>query len=237
VLFEKQGIIVACDVSSLHALAELVEATADCGAVTGFKLGFTLGMRYGLPRVVKSIRARTKKPIVYDHQKAGTDIPQTGLFFAELCAESRCDGAILFPHAGPATLETWVDALQKHKITPIVGAVMTHPHFLASEGGFVIDNASAQIYYVALSKGVSHFVLPATKPEQVIMLKEEAMRLGVSCPIILSPGIGRQKANVTEVRQRFADLKWSAIIGSAIYKADDPAAQASRIADELGFNR
>ena len=167
------------------------------------------------------------KPVVYDHQKAGTDIPQTGKDFAKLCCESGVDAAILFPHAGPATLEAWTDALLEAGIVPIIGAVMTHPKYLASEGGFIVDGAEQEIYRACLRKGVGHFVLPATKPAHAILLKNEVGRSGSPIPTVLTPGIGRQRADVALVRQHLSGLNWSPIIGSAIYGSDDPRAKRS----------
>lgn len=234
-LFERQGIVVACDVPSLRDLDLLVEATGSVRAVTGFKVGFTLVLRHGMPHVIERIRAHTDKPIIYDHQKAGTDIPQMGVPFAEVCAESHVDGVILFPHAGPATLEAWTEALQRFQLTPIVGAVMTHPHFLAGEGGFILDNAHQAVYRKSLEHGVVHFVLPATKPEQAAALGDAARQAGVRQFVVLSPGVGRQKADVQAVHRLFKGFNWSPIVGSAIYDSDNPAAQAVQIASDLGL--
>lgn len=234
-LFQTQGIVVACDVPSLDDLEQLVHATGSLPEVTGFKLGFSLALRYGLPHVVSRMRAVTTKTIVYDHQKAGTDIPQTGSSFAEVCAESQVDGVIIFPHAGPATLEAWVKALCQHKLTPIVGAVMTHPHFLTSEGGYIGDDAARDVYHVALAQGVQHFVLPATRPEHAAVLIEEVASSRAQFPIILAPGVGRQKADKEAVLNAFRGLNWSPIIGSAIYGAIDPANQVLRMFSDLGL--
>jgi orotidine-5'-phosphate decarboxylase len=232
-LFDRRGIVVACDLGSLKDLDGLVEATVAVREVTGFKVGFSLALRYGLPQVVERIRARTDKPVIYDHQKAASDIPEMGAPFAEVCAESGVDGVILFPHAGPATLEAWVDAVRRHELTPIVGAVMTHPRFLASEGGFILDEANRAIYRIALDHGVVHFVLPATKPEQAAALREAAQAAGVQEVVVLTPGVGRQKADTAALRDRFQGFTWSPIVGSAIYEADDPADQARALAREL----
>ena len=44
-----------------------------------------------LKKVVDEIRKLTKLPIIYDHQKAGTDIPDTGDGFMKACKDSGVD--------------------------------------------------------------------------------------------------------------------------------------------------
>jgi len=234
-LSEKPGIVIACDVATLEALDRLVEATNAVPQVTGFKIGFSLGLRFGLGAVAERIRAKSSKPIIYDHQKGGTDIPQMGRTFADVCEHAGVNGAILFPHSGPATLEAWLDALMDKGIVPLVGWVMTHPRFLASEGGFILDDAYRQVYPICLAKGVAHFILPATKPQHVATLRQEAEKFGKRDMAILSPGIGRQKADIEAVSRCFAGLNWSPIVGAAIYESDDPGGAASRIAADLGL--
>jgi orotidine-5'-phosphate decarboxylase len=235
VICENPGIVIACDVATLEALDRLVEATSAVPQVTGFKIGFSLGLRFGLAAVAQRIRKKSDKPIIYDHQKGGTDIPQMGRTFADVCEDAGINGAILFPHSGPATLEAWLDALLEKRIVPLVGCVMTHPRFLASEGGFIVDDAYRQVYPICLEKGVAHFIVPATKPQHVATLRREAERFGKRDIAILSPGIGRQKADIEAVRRCFAGLNWSPIVGAAIYDSDDPAREVRRIAVELGL--
>src|SRR5205814_2253290 len=43
----KPGIVIACDVASLERLGALVTATCQLGAVSGYKLGFSLALRFG----------------------------------------------------------------------------------------------------------------------------------------------------------------------------------------------
>ena len=43
-----------------------------------YKVGLSLALDCGLPKVVEIAREYTDKPIIYDHLKAGTDIPEVG---------------------------------------------------------------------------------------------------------------------------------------------------------------
>ena len=107
-------VIPALDVTDLKQIEELIEAIDSQDVIYGYKAGFSLGLTHGLPKVVESIRKYSQKPIIYDHQKAATDIPDTGKLFAQTMKNSGIDEVILFPQAGPATLEAWVKAVQEH---------------------------------------------------------------------------------------------------------------------------
>ena len=72
----RYGIIVACDVYELETLKKLSKELADLEFIVGFKLGIDLVLKSGLHRTVEVIREYTDKPLLYDHQKYGTDIPE-----------------------------------------------------------------------------------------------------------------------------------------------------------------
>ena len=100
-----KSIIPACDVDSLPKLAEIVGGTHDVPGIGAYKIGLELGLAHGLPQVVTLIRGllNNPPPIIYDHQKGGTDIPSLGRNFAHVLAKARVDAAILFPFGGDAT--------------------------------------------------------------------------------------------------------------------------------------
>lgn len=212
----KLGLVPALD-CDLERAIEIVSKVDAVEGVYGYKVGFVLGLGYGLPEVVRRIREKSKKPVIYDHQKAATDIPDTGVAFAKTLAKAGIDEAILFPQAGPATLEAWTRALQAEKLKVIVGGVMTHAKYLASEGGFLQDDRILGAYAEAAKLGVKAFVVPMTKPERV---REVAERLGAGDWEFYSPGLGAQGgtfAGFESVRRHYA------IVGRSLLEAADPA--------------
>ncbi len=98
----------AADVPTLDDLRRLAQTCAEHPEVVGVKVGFMLGLIYGLPAVVEAVKAVSNLPVIYDHQKAGTDIPQMGKPFARVCRDAGVAGVIFFPQAGPKTLEGFV---------------------------------------------------------------------------------------------------------------------------------
>ena len=223
-------IIPALDVADLETALRLVCRTAGRASVYGYKLGFALGLAHGLPETVRRIREWTDKPLIYDHQKAATDIPDTGALFADVLQRAGIDEAILFPHTGPHVLAAWTHALQERKIKPIVGAAMTHPAYLVSEGGYIADSAATAICRQAAVLGVSAFVVPLTKPELVA-------KLAVGVPFtaqqeFYSPGFGAQKGDPAQFPML---ARHYLIMGRSLLAAEDPVKKLAEVEKELGM--
>jgi orotidine-5'-phosphate decarboxylase len=211
-------LIPALDVLDLDVVDRLAKAVGAHEMIYGFKVGFSLGLTHGLGRVVEVIRRHSGKPIIYDHQKAATDIPDTGRLFARTLRQAGINEAILFPQAGPATLDAWIDGLREESLKVIVGGLMTHKAYVKSEGGFLEDQGIETIYRTAVERGVRAFVVPLTKPAAVDHLVQ-----AVPFPAdseFYSPGFGRQGGDPG----RFARIRRHyLIVGRALLEAADPA--------------
>ena len=223
-------IIPALDTVDLDAALRLVCKVAGRGSVHGFKLGFALGLGHGLPEAVRRIREWTDKPLIYDHQKAATDIPDTGALFGDVMKQAGIDEVILFPHTGPHTLAAWTRAMQERGMKAIVGAVMTHPAYLVSEGGYIADAAAAAIYRQAAVLGVGAFVVPLTKPELVAKLAAEVPF--TAAQEFYSPGYGAQGGDPA----KFPSLaRHYLIMGRSLMAAEDPAKKLAEAENQLGI--
>lgn len=235
-LFDKPTVIVACDVSSFTSLSSLVEQTCDVPGIGGYKLGFSMGLK-GLDDAVATICEFTDKPVIYDHQKAGTDIPDTGKSFAQAVAEAGVDAAILFPFGGGVTERAWIEALHDEDVIPIVGGEMTHKGFLRKDGGFIADGAPREIYRIAAENGVCNFVVPGNKAESVtgyVALLDEI--LGPGNYTVSAPGFITQGGEISDFAQVAGDV-WAAIVGRGIYGASDIRAAAWNTVAALGYKR
>ncbi len=198
-------LVIACDCDK-ERFKEILEAGESFDEVIGYKLGFYLGLRYGLSNVARWARKFTDKTLIYDHQKAGTDVPHTASHFAQVCDD--VDKVILFPLSGPAVEEEWIKRLREQGLGVIVGGLMSHPKFTCSEGGFIADSAVFEIYKRALSLGVREFVVPATKDCSSLL-----SFLSPHAELIYSPGVGAQGG---------APIKnLCAIVGRSIYESED----------------
>lgn len=225
----KHGIIPACDVKNLSELENLVELTAGIEGIVGYKIGFSLGLSHGLRTVVDTIERHTDLPIIYDHQKAGTDIPQMGELFAQICKESGVTGVIIFPQAGPATEEAFIRALFNAGLTPLIGGEMTHPKYLEKDGGFI--KAVEEMYLIGARNGVTYFIGPGNKPERinhyVNLLKNE-----ITQPMFCMPGIGRQGGDIKSAFEATEGLPAYGIVGKAIYASSDIRGTAKKYCKE-----
>jgi len=209
-----KSIIPSCDVSDLTKLKNLVKETCSVKGIGAYKIGLELCIPYGICQVVDTIRKYTDLPIIYDHQKAATDIPDIGEKFAK--SVKGVDAVILFPFTGPETEKAWIKACKNEKLGVIVGGEMTHKGFLESEGGFISEKESLKIYEIAAKMKINDYVVPGNKPEKIKIYKAFLEARGIK-PIFYSPGLITQGGNITESAKVAGN--WHAIVGRALYNA------------------
>lgn len=226
-----KSIVVACDLTSTSDLERVVVNTCDLDGIGGYKIGFALALKYSIPAVMDAVRRYTAKPVMYDHQKGGTDVPHTGALFSDVLAEAGVDYAILFPFAGPSTESAWIEALTKKGIVPVIGAIMTIPDFLREGGGYIDGRSAARIFEMAASLGVRDFVLPGNKPNIASEYKRQIDRL-VSSPTYYLPGLGAQGGDIRSCA-KVMGANWHAIVGRSIYDAKDIRGAALSLTEEL----
>ncbi|MFH1257120.1 MAG: orotidine 5'-phosphate decarboxylase / HUMPS family protein [Candidatus Diapherotrites archaeon] len=226
-----RSVVPACDVDSLEKLAELVEATSGVKGIGAYKVGFELVIKFGLREVVSTVKGLSDLPVIYDHQKAGNDIPEMGERFAASCKESGVDAVILFPFTGPKTEKAWIEACKNKGLGVIVGGEMTHEGFLQKDGGSIAEGAPEKIYSLAAENGVTDFVVPGNKPEKISYYRELLEKKGVK-PVLYSPGLIAQGGKITD-SAKAAGSHWHAIIGRGIYGAQDMKAAAEEFAKAL----
>ncbi|MBI3623125.1 orotidine 5'-phosphate decarboxylase [Candidatus Pacearchaeota archaeon] len=226
-----RSVIPACDVETLEQFEELVRQTADVDRIGGYKIGFELGLGFGLPAVVAVARKHTDKPIIYDHQKAGTDIPDTGKNYARLMKNSGVDAVIFFPQAGPETERAWIYHALDNGLKVIVGGRMTHPAYAVSEGGFITDEGALDMYRIAARAGINNFVVPGNKPDVIKQVREIVEAEGVS-PVFYAPGFIAQGGKI-EAAAKVAGDRFHGIVGRGIYQAKDMHAAAVEHTSQL----
>ncbi|MHA1675638.1 MAG: orotidine 5'-phosphate decarboxylase / HUMPS family protein [Candidatus Njordarchaeales archaeon] len=230
IIQRERSIIPACDVP-LELYKEIVKETYDVEGIGGYKVGFFLGLNYGLPRIVEITREYTDKPIIYDHQKAGTDIPDIGKKFMDICKGAGIDAVILFPQSGPETEKAWIESALEKNLGVIVGGLMTHPKYIRSEGGYLVDEAIIEIYLNAADLGVTDFVVPGNRPDDIRKIREALEEKGIY-PIFYAPGFVVQGGEISEAA-KVAGNNWHAIIGRGIYNEKNKRQAALKLTSKL----
>ncbi|MBI4154766.1 orotidine 5'-phosphate decarboxylase [Candidatus Woesearchaeota archaeon] len=214
-----RSVIPACDTSSLEKFEEVVKQTADIDKIGGYKIGFELGLSHGLPKLVETVKKHTNKTIIYDHQKAGTDIPDTGKNFAKVCKSAGVDAVIFFPQSGPETERAWIYHALDNGLEVIIGGRMTHPAYSVSEGGFITDEGALEMYRIAARSGINNFVVPGNKPDVIALIKKTVEGEGIN-PVFYAPGFVAQGGKIEDAT-KVAGNKWHAIVGRGILQAED----------------
>lgn len=230
IITREKSIIPACNVP-LDLYEKIVRDTADLDRIGAYYIGFELGLTHSLPQVVELTRKYSSKPIIYDHQKAGTDIPETGRNFARTIKNAGVDAVIIFPQSGPETERAWIEAALEQDLGVIVGGLMTHPKYLRSEGGYIADEAVAEMYFNAADLGVSNFVVPGNKPSEIKRIREILVQRGVS-PTFYIPGLVAQGGLISDVAN-VAGNNWHAIVGRGIYEKGDVRKAAMELISQL----
>lgn len=211
------GVMVACDVDSIDVFKKIITETCSIEGIVGYKIGFSLALKYGLASLTSVVKEKSDLPVIYDHQKAGTDIPQMGEKFAETCFNGGVKGVILFPQAGPRTEKAFIEGVFIKGMIPLVGGEMTHPGYLVGDQGYIRDDAPIDIYTLAADMKVKYYIIPGNKPQITQKYHDLLSGLGVEAKYCM-PGIGRQGG---DIKSSFASLSGSsayAIIGSGIYR-------------------
>jgi orotidine-5'-phosphate decarboxylase len=227
----KVGILIALDAEKVEESLRVVEATTGVEGVVGYKLGLTLVLRLGLAGAMAKLRGATDLPIVYDHQKAGPDVPDMAVKFSATCREAGVDGLILFPTAGPRAVDGFVGESMKNRLLPIVGGDLPFADYNAAGGGYVIDNALDLIFDRAVALGADHFVVPGNTPDK---LRHHAARLRerIDVPTLFVPGIGPLGGTLGGAVKAAPGCRVFGVVGRAVYAASDPRRAAEELVAE-----
>lgn len=225
------GVVVAIDTDTVEEAERVIRLTSGVAGIAGYKVGLTVVLRLGLAAAIAKLRAATPLPLIYDHQKAGPDVPDMATKFSATCRSAGVDGLILFPIAGPRAVDGFVGEAMRNRLLPIVGGDLPFPDYNAAGGGYVVDDALDLIFERALGVGADHFVVPVNTPAK---LRHHAawLKNRIDVPTFLVPGIGPLGGSLPDAVRAAPGCRVFGVVGRAIYAAADPAEAAKRIAGE-----
>jgi len=202
----RTGLIHALDVTDREkalAVAEAVEPHVDA-----VKVNYPLVLSQGL-----EFLDHVPGTVVADLKVA--DIPNTNRLIAEQ-VNRYADALIAHAFPGRDSLESCVEHFDGD-----VYAVVEMSHPGAEQ---IFKRERDDLIQTALEADVDGVIAPATRPQSLRAIKEKT---GLD---LLSPGVGAQGGKIRETLEAGADYL---IVGRAIYRADDPGAEAARIASEI----
>ena len=223
------GIIISIDLESQEDIERVATQTHQLPAVLGYKIGALSCLSLGLHECVRIIRHHCSKLIVYDHQKAGNDIPAISKRLVRLAAQAGVNGFLIFPFAGPRILQEIVSEASACGLTLIVGAHLTNQSFRKSEGGFIADEVPRMVFNTAAELGVTDFVIPGNLPGVATSYVEELSKK-IEQPKFWSPGIGSQGGSISKLQEVLPpQSQLLPILGSSIYSSPNPAQEIERL--------
>ncbi len=190
--------------------------------LAGVKIGYSLVLKTGL-EIITKISERNQTPIIADFKIA--DIPYISKQIANRAFEAGADSVICHGFTGEDSLESILEAAEeKGERGVFVVSNMSHPG-----GEQFIQPVKSDILEMVKSAGATGIIGPATRPEQVEKLRNEA---GEDL-LILTPGIGAQGGQPGDAVKFGADFE---IVGRAIYTSDNPGDSAAKIRDQINEN-
>ncbi len=147
------------------------------------------------------------------------DIPNTNRLIVEQVRAAGASGVICQAFPGKDSVEACVKAARGMDV--FVVTEMSHP----GADRYLMPVAE-DMAKLAVETGAAGIIAPATRPEKVKQLREIVGSLKV-----LSPGVGTQGGSAVDTIRAGADY---IIVGRAIYLAEDPRAEAKKLAEEIG---
>jgi orotidine-5'-phosphate decarboxylase len=227
------GIVPALDIDSHEHLERVVRETSKREGVAGYKLGLTSVLRFGLQESVRRLRDLTDLPILYDHQKAGPDMPDMAKKYTAMCREADVDGLILFPVAGPTAVDGFVGEAVRAGLIPVVGGEIPVPDYGVSGGGYMLDDALDRILVRAVHNKADHFVLPAHDPVKIDRWSKWIAG-NVASPLVMLTGFGSLGGSIeTSFAAASTCKRRFIIVGRLITGSKAPGDAAAKLYEEM----
>jgi orotidine-5'-phosphate decarboxylase len=209
---KQSGIILALDVTDREKAVEVAGAVGD--VIDAVKINYPLALSCGLEIVTEMSKSAH---IICDFKVA--DIPNTNRLIVEQAFKAGASGIIVHGFVGHDSVEACVEHAKGGDV--FVVTEMSHPG-----GQEFTAKLAEELLQVAIDAKASGVIAPATRPERLKLIREKLPKEMV----VLSPGVGAQGGKITDTFDAGADF---AIIGRAIYNAEDPRKAAESFIEEL----
>lgn len=204
--------VLALDETDRSKAMKVVEAVS--GHIDAVKINWPLILSAG-PEMITELSEFAD--VVCDFKVA--DIPNTVGLIVEGAVARGASAVIVHAFTGEDSLTEAVRAAGG-KADIYAVTEMSHP------GGKAFTAIHAEeMAEMGVRCGVAGFIAPATRPERVAKIRSI-----IGNRSIMSPGVGAQGGSASSAIAAGADY---VIVGRAIYKAEDPAAEAEAICRDI----
>jgi orotidine-5'-phosphate decarboxylase len=209
---KQSGLILALDVTDRNKALQVAESVGDL--MDAIKVNYPLALSCGL-EIVKELSQHIA--VICDFKVA--DIPNTNRLIVEQAFLHGASGIIVHGFVGHDSVEACVEHAKGGDV--FVVTEMSHP------GGQEFTAKIAEdLVQVAIDAKASGVIAPATRPERLKIIRDRLPNEMV----VLSPGVGAQGGTISDTFNAGADF---AIIGRAIYDAEDPRSAVEGFLNEL----
>ncbi|MCL4378733.1 MAG: hypothetical protein M1409_10240 [Actinobacteria bacterium] len=164
----KNGVLIDINDPEKSNIEDIVAITKEFNYIAGYRLGTRPIIKNGLRDIVNLIKKQTSKPLIYDHQKFGNEIPEicSGCILDDI-KDSGIDGIVILPLAGKKVFESIINKCNKINLLPVVCGDLSYPGYFSSEGGYIDNNTQQKIYIDAANLGVSHLIMSCNRIERI----------------------------------------------------------------------
>ncbi|MCD6380878.1 MAG: orotidine-5'-phosphate decarboxylase [Candidatus Odinarchaeota archaeon] len=186
--------------------------------ISAVKIGYPLLLSTDVG-FVRKIVEEFDLPFIGDFKIA--DIPNTSKYIAKHAFSFGMDAVIVHMFVGNDVMKTVIEVAKEMGNKGVIAVSnMSHP----GSSDF-IKPFYRKMTEMALGLGVTGFIAPATRIEEVSEVRE----IVGSEPLIFCPGVGAQGGKPGDSVRAGADFE---IVGRAIYNSEDPLKSASKLAEE-----
>jgi orotidine-5'-phosphate decarboxylase len=164
----KNGIMIDINDPEQTIIENILAVTKELDYVAGYRIGARLAIKNGLKDAVSLIKKHTSKPLLYDHQKFGSEVPE--ISSSDILDDVRdcgVDGIVILPLAGMRALDSIINKCNKIELLPVVCGDLSYYGYFNSEGGYIESNIQQKIYLDAANFGVSHMIMSCNRVERI----------------------------------------------------------------------
>ncbi|MHA1506278.1 MAG: orotidine-5'-phosphate decarboxylase [Candidatus Asgardarchaeia archaeon] len=187
-------------------------------SVSAVKIGYPLLLSTGV-EFIRKIVEEFDLPFIGDFKIA--DIPNTSKYIAKHAFSFGMDAVIVHMFVGSDVMKAVIEVAKEMGNRGVIAVSnMSHP----GSSDF-IKPFYRKMTEMALGLGVTGFIAPATRVEEV----SEVKGMVGEKALIFCPGVGAQGGKPGDSIRAGADFE---IVGRAIYNSEDPLKSASELAKE-----